>query len=353
MLASVLGQDLQQDNDGVLRIVRRVAKDRIISTVDPDARHGHKTAAKGFDGFKGHIAADPDSEIITDTAVTPGNAGDATVAEQLINDLVADSDRGGNGEVFGDCAYGTGSFQQSLDDHGIVSGCKTQPVATPPGGMFSKEHFTINLETDRVMCPNMVTVTIRRNADGSGTAKFGHACQTCPLRSSCTTSRAGRSISIHLHESALAAARARNRDPIWRHRYRTTRPKIERKLGHLMRRRHGARNVRVRGLIKVAADFDMLAAAHNIARLARLGLKSTPAGWAIGITRQQPRIGRSSRSRGHQQPQLGHNTHQRTRQSDMAETTPTRHDRSTPNYRRRSRQTHRHTALASSFRPGG
>ena len=105
----------------MLRIVRRVAKDRIISTVDPDARHGHKTAAKGFDGFKGHIVADPDSEIITDTAVTPGNAGDATVAEQLINDLVADSDRGGNGEVFGDCAYGTGASSSHLT---ITASCR-------------------------------------------------------------------------------------------------------------------------------------------------------------------------------------------------------------------------------------
>jgi hypothetical protein len=36
----------------------------VISTVDPDARHGHKTSARGFDGYKGHAALDPDSEII-------------------------------------------------------------------------------------------------------------------------------------------------------------------------------------------------------------------------------------------------------------------------------------------------
>ncbi|ONI92941.1 hypothetical protein ALI22I_00895 [Saccharothrix sp. ALI-22-I] len=28
----------------------KVAKDRLISTVDTDARHGHKTSARGFDG---------------------------------------------------------------------------------------------------------------------------------------------------------------------------------------------------------------------------------------------------------------------------------------------------------------
>ena len=60
MLAAVVGQDLDEDADGVFRIARRVAKDRIISTVDPDARHGHKTSARGFDGYKGHVAVDPD-----------------------------------------------------------------------------------------------------------------------------------------------------------------------------------------------------------------------------------------------------------------------------------------------------
>ena len=88
LLATVVGQDLEDGDDGRFRIARRVAKDRVISTVDPDARHGHKTSARGFDGYKGHIAEDPDSEIITDTTVTPGNAGDGSVAEDLIDDLL-------------------------------------------------------------------------------------------------------------------------------------------------------------------------------------------------------------------------------------------------------------------------
>jgi hypothetical protein len=88
LLATVLGQDLEQTADGVFQIARRVAKDRVISTVDPETRHGHKTAARGFDGYKGHVGIDPDSEIITATTVTPGNAGDASVAEDLIADLL-------------------------------------------------------------------------------------------------------------------------------------------------------------------------------------------------------------------------------------------------------------------------
>ncbi|MGH3549456.1 MAG: transposase [Pseudonocardiaceae bacterium] len=88
LLATVLGQDLEQDEVGVLRIARRVARDRVISTVDSQARHGRKTVAHGFDGYKGHLGIDPDSEIITATTVSPGNAGDASVAEDLISDLL-------------------------------------------------------------------------------------------------------------------------------------------------------------------------------------------------------------------------------------------------------------------------
>jgi hypothetical protein len=88
LLATVLGQDLTDGEDGVFRIARRVASDRVISTVDPQARHGHKTNAHSFDGYKGHIAIDPDTEIITATEVTPGNSGDAEVAERLLTDIL-------------------------------------------------------------------------------------------------------------------------------------------------------------------------------------------------------------------------------------------------------------------------
>ena len=65
LLATLVVQDLDEDADGVLRIAGRVAKDRVISTVDPDARHGRRTSARGVDGYKGHVAVDPDSELIT------------------------------------------------------------------------------------------------------------------------------------------------------------------------------------------------------------------------------------------------------------------------------------------------
>lgn len=293
LLATVVGQDLEAGDDGRFRIARKVAKNRVISTVDPDARHGHKTQSRGFDGYKGHIADDPDSEIITNTAVTAGNVGDATVAGDLIDDLLNDDgegedlgvgddgeDGGGDVKVYGDTAYGTGAFLDTLENHRIDSGCKTQPP-TAPGGLFAKDRFTVDLDADTVTCPRQVTVAIRRSRNGSGAAYFADNCVDCPLRSDCTKAKNGRSIRISAFEAVLARARHRQTDPAWQADYRGTRPKVERKFGHLMQRRHGGRRARVRGLTKVDADFNLLAAAHNMARLATLGLRSTTSGWAV------------------------------------------------------------------------
>jgi hypothetical protein len=268
---------LNKTNDGRFKIARRVAKDRIISTVDPEARHGHKTSSRRFDGYKGHIAIDPDSEIITNTTV---NAGDGTVAQDLITDLAdGDGDKGSKPKVFGDSAYGTGEFRHHLEGHGIDSGCRTQPPSAPKG-RFAKDRFIVDLNADTGTCPNDVTATIRRSNNGSGTAYFGEACTQCPLRESCTNAAGGRSIRVGIYEASLAAARARQQDPNWAADYRATRPKVERKIGHLMRRRHGGRRARMCGLDRVDADFTLLAAAANLARLAVLGMTTTPIGWA-------------------------------------------------------------------------
>jgi hypothetical protein len=286
LLATVVGQDLEVGDDGAFRIARKVANDRVISVVDPYARHGHKTAARKFDGYKGHVAVDPDSEVITSTVVTPGNAGDASVAADLIEDLLGggdetEDDDGAKPKVYGDNAYGTGEFQSKLEGAGIASGCKTQSP-TAAGGLFTKDRFDIDLGAGTVTCPNNVTVNIRRGPDGAGTASFARSCANCPLRDQCTTATGGRTIVVGAHEDALARARDRQKDPGWTADYRATRPKVERKLGHLMRRRHGGRRARVRGRPKVDADFNLLAAATNLARLAALGLRSTPSGWAAG-----------------------------------------------------------------------
>ena len=312
LLATVVGQDLDRDADGVFRIARRVAKDRVISTVDPDARHGHKTSARGFDGYKGHLAMDPDSEIITATEVTAANAGDAEPAERLLaedlpGDRGAGSDGAGGGAdadtagandpdatamgtesgaaqqlaVYGDAAYGAGPLLATLENAGARIMTKVQPP-TAPGGRYAKDRFDIDLTAGTVTCPGQVTAPIRPVKGGGGVAAFGAACAGCPLATKCTASATGRVITISAYERQLARARAAQADPAWRADYTATRPKVERKIGHLMRRGHGGRRARVRGEPKVAADFTLLAAAVNLARLGVLGLRQAAGqGWQV------------------------------------------------------------------------
>lgn len=311
LLATVVGQDLEQREDGLFRIARRVAKDRVISTVDPETRHGHKTAARGFDGYKGHIAIDPDSEIITATTVTAGNASDGSVAAALVEDVLgkasdvspiqaatesvsdaatpASAVQGDTSEaaiaittpveIYGDSSYGTAEFVEAIEGAGAEANVKVQPPSAPEG-KFAKDQFHIDLDDKTVCCPAGVLVVIKVSADGSGIASFGKNCDGCALRGRCTDGKEGRSIRVHPREATLQRSRAHQRKPEWKARYRATRPKVERKFGHLMRRRHGGRCARVRGCNRVAQDFALLGAANNLKRLAKLGVHHIGTSWA-------------------------------------------------------------------------
>ena len=281
LLATVLGQDLEEGPDGRIRIARRVAADRVISTVDVDARHGHKTSHHAFDGYKGHVAIDPDAELVTATAVSPGNTGDASVAMDLLAAELPAANPAEAPVVYGDAAYGAGEVLAALTAAGAVSRVKVQP-ATGLGGRFTKDDFAIDLAAGSVTCPAGRRVPIRHGYHTQ--AQFGRDCLACPLVARCTTSPEGRTIKITIHEALLAAGRVASRDPAWLADYRATRPKVERKLAHLVRRRHGGRRARVRGRLKVGADFSLLAAAVNLARLAVLGVTTSGGSWAIRPT---------------------------------------------------------------------
>ncbi|MFJ4649642.1 transposase [Nocardia sp. NPDC088792] len=177
LLATVLGQDITEDDDGIFRIVRGTAADRVISTVDPETRHGHKTSAHGFDGYKAHIVVDPDSEIITATTVTPGNAGDADTAEDLLADILpAEAEaEAGDAAVFGDAAYGAGELLKRLDDNRIANLIKVQPSPSIKGH-FSKDRFTVNLDRQTVTCPAGVTTPIQTRSGPTHRCRLFRRC---------------------------------------------------------------------------------------------------------------------------------------------------------------------------------
>ena len=290
LLAVVVGQDLEQTADGRFRIARRVAPDRVISTVDPEARHGHKTEHRSFDGYKGHVAIEPDSEIITAATVSAANVGDGSIAKELLEEALepqtpaSPAEEGTKAigepiEVYGDASYGTAEVLEHLEKAGAVAQVKVQAPSAPKGH-FTKDAFRIDLAHGTVSCPAERLVKIRRRDDGAGIAIFGSACVSCPLRGSCTDNKEGRTVRVHRNEQRLLDARTRQKDAEWRAKYKATRPKVERKIGHLMRRRHGGRRCRMRGTVRVRQDFLLLAAATNFGRMAVL--RTRPAAPGMG-----------------------------------------------------------------------
>ena len=108
LLALVAGQDVEQDDDGTWKIAQRVAPDRIISTVDPEARHMHKSRSEYRDGYKAHIAIEPETGLVTATALTPANAPDGSTGVELLPDEEPGL------QVLGDGAYGSGETLAAL-----------------------------------------------------------------------------------------------------------------------------------------------------------------------------------------------------------------------------------------------
>lgn len=286
LLATVVGQDIECDEEGRFRIIVGVAADRVISTVDRDARHGHKTKARGFDGYKGHISIDPDSEVIVASHVTAGNVGDGEASAPLLKEAleqVAEPGKPPVDEVYGDASYGTTDIVEQLENADVQANVKVQEPVPPKKGFFSKSDFQVDLDQQTVRCPRGILIQIRpSNAKRfTGVAEFAEHCAACPLRDRCTTSKSGRTMRISPNERTLQRNRARQRDPHWKAKYRATRPKVERKIAHLMQRRHGGRCARVRGCQRVRADFALLCAAANLKRLAVLKVHHNGANWCV------------------------------------------------------------------------
>ena len=261
LLALVAGQDVEPgDGPGRWRIAQRTAADRVISTVDPETRHAHKTRRAYRDGYKAHVAAEPDTGLITACDLGAGNTGDTEAAPDLLTDEPAGT------EVLGDSAYSKGAFRAHLEHRDMYAIIKPQPLQPAVAGGFTLDDFTIDLDAGTVTCPDDITVTIT----AARAARFGSACRTCPVRHRCTTAKAGRVISLHPHHQLLAAARTLADTDDFADTYRQHRPMIERTLAWLVRNNH--RRLRYRGIERNQLGWSHRCAAVNLKRLLTLGL---------------------------------------------------------------------------------
>lgn len=89
-------------------MARGTAPNQVISVVDPESRHVHKTAHGYRDGFKAHIVAEPDTGLITAADLTAGDVGDADAAMGLLEDKPTGA------VVLADSAHGTGEMRAGV-----------------------------------------------------------------------------------------------------------------------------------------------------------------------------------------------------------------------------------------------
>ena len=283
LLALVAGQDVEpaQDSDGSggrWQIARRTAPDRVVSVVDPDARHIHKNRTRHQEGFKGHVSFEPETGLFTAVALTRGSGAgnhEAAVAGGL------PGSEAGELTILGDTAYGTGELRERLQADGCAPVIKPPPLRPAVPGGFTIDDFAVDSQTGTVTCPAGHTVTLGRpQASGDRQALFKARCRGCPLRERCTTAKAGRVLTIHPQHALLAAARRAAADPAWQEEYRRWRPPVERAIAWLVAR--GNRRVPYRGVTKNDSWLHNRAAALNLRRLVNLGLTRTSDGtWAL------------------------------------------------------------------------
>jgi hypothetical protein len=296
LLALVAGQDVEpapdsDGTDGRWRIARRVAPDRVISTVDPQARHAHKTRSRRQDGYKAHIVVEPDTGIITDTALFPAAGAehsDASVGVDLLlsaeprPERPEQGERPGRGErweILADSAYGTGDALAMIARAGHTPIIKPWPLRPAVEGGFTLDDFTVTEpDGDRsgsVTCPNGLTrpITDRRSVT------FGAGCRGCPLRARCTASNTGRSLTLHPLAAITRAHRERAGDPQFQTIYRQHRPMVERSISWLVA--GGNRRLRFRGTARNDQWLHHRVAGLNLRRLLALGLARTDGTWTI------------------------------------------------------------------------
>jgi hypothetical protein len=279
LLALIAGQDVEpaadsDGSDGRWRIARRVAEDRVISTIDPDARHAHKTVHRRVDGFTAHVLVEPDTGLITDTRLTaatgPANS-EATVGLALLAD---DDTVTGPVQVLADSAYGTGDTLAALQRAGHTAVIKPWLLRPAVPGGFTIDDFTVDEAVGAVTCPAGITRPISRTR----IVTFGVACRGCQLQERCTTDGRGRHLNLHQHHALQRAHRVRAADPDFQATYRRHRPMVERSIAWLTR---GHRRVPYRGALKNDAWLHLRVAAINLRRLINLGLTGTDGHWAL------------------------------------------------------------------------
>ncbi len=255
----IQSQNITTDSSGKPILVKGVPQDRRISIEDPDMRHGRKSRSRRFNGYKRHVLRDLDIGVVRAVGLTPGNAPEAQVTEAMDEDLKAQKVK--MVELHIDRAYLTSSWVQERSEE-LAIFCKAWPVRN--GNRFSKTDFVLDWEQSLIRCPNQVTIPFY---PGKVVHFPKHECAACPLQSRCTTSKKGRSVSIHPDEALMQELRVRQSTPAGRAQLRQRTP-VEHSLAHMGHWQGD--QARYIGKRKNLFDLRRVAVVHNLHVIARM-----------------------------------------------------------------------------------
>lgn len=257
-------QDLEPDpSGGGPRIRQGVATDRRISVEDGEMRHGRKSKSKRFNGYKRHIAADLDTELILACTVTPANRPEEEATMILGEDIAQLPERNDIGELHVDRGYIGSVLVQGVLDGGNDVLCK--PWVARNGKLFPKSAFHFDMRARTITCP---AGQVERFEPGSTVDFDPEACARCPLRARCTMASpaTGRSISVAEDEFLQHRLRKLTASPRGRTRLRERVP-VEHRLAHLGRKQ--GRRARYLGVRKNTFDVRRAAAVVNLETIHR------------------------------------------------------------------------------------
>jgi hypothetical protein len=261
LLAELVGQDFDVDPDGVPRLHRGTRPGRIISTIDPELRHGRESSQTRFDGYKLSAAVSNSSEpLIMTVHVAPAGETDGPQAKHLIDNQPPDRRPQ---RILGDTAYGNGVVRSELAERDVEV-LAPVPEGTVLEDRLGRRDFSIDLRAGTVTCPGGQTAAITTSPQGARAANFSRTvCGGCALKDRCCPGRPNRHIALGEHEQFLLAARQALNDPATAAHLRHTRPRIERLLGLLVHR-YGARKSRYIGSDKARLQASWPAALVNL-----------------------------------------------------------------------------------------
>jgi transposase len=268
LLVKILGDDLVVDDQGQAQIGQGTAADRIISLSDPKMRHGRKSKAHLFNGFKAVVSAEQSSELILDIADVTASGSDGEHLMPTIERVEANA--GVTVErVLGDGAFGSGENRAACarDPEHVID--LVAPLARPANPEVDKSAFQIDLAAQTATCPQGHTVAGRSGTKGGQPmTKFTFErsdCEACSLFAKCVRSKkTGRTVQAGPYEAYLQAARLRQETGDFALLYRL-RAAIERKIAELVEL--GMRGTRYVGESKRQLQRLWTGAALNLRRL--------------------------------------------------------------------------------------